>query len=121
VGELQNIVPSINWTLYFHIVFNEYILLDEPIVVLYADKYIGALESLIRQFDTRALTSYCLWRVIASLVPDLSKSFREAHYELVRLTQGAAPHGIGSHCLLNRADEAFAQPMTYLYLKISIG
>ncbi|CAF0755640.1 unnamed protein product [Rotaria sordida] len=117
VGELQNIVPSINWTLYFHIVFNEYILLDEPIVVLYADKYIGALESLIRQFDTRALTSYCLWRVIASLVPDLSKSFREAHYELVRLTQGAAPHGIGSHCLLNRADEAFAQPMTYLYLK----
>jgi hypothetical protein len=25
--------------------------------------------------------------VIASLVPDLSKSFREAHYELARLTQ----------------------------------
>ena len=35
----------------------------------------------------RAMTSYCLWRVIASLVPDLSKTFREAHYELARLTQ----------------------------------
>jgi hypothetical protein len=35
----------------------------------------------------RTLTSYSLWRVIASLVPDLSKTFREAHYELARLTQ----------------------------------
>jgi hypothetical protein len=26
-------------------------------------------------------------------------------------------NGIGSHCLLNRADETFAQAMTYLYLK----
>ncbi len=33
------------------------------------------------------LTSYSLWRVIASLVPDMSKNFREAHYELARLTQ----------------------------------
>lgn len=33
------------------------------------------------------MTSYCLWRVIASLVPDMSKIFREAHYELARLTQ----------------------------------
>ena len=33
------------------------------------------------------MTSYCLWRVIASLVPDMSKVFREAHYELARLTQ----------------------------------
>jgi hypothetical protein len=35
----------------------------------------------------RTMTSYCVWRVIASLVPDLSKNFREAHYELARLTQ----------------------------------
>ena len=33
------------------------------------------------------MTGYALWRVIASLVPDLSKPFREAHYELARLTQ----------------------------------
>lgn len=26
-------------------------------------------------------------------------------------------NGLGSHCLLNRADETFAQAMTYLYLK----
>ena len=73
--------------------------------------------------------------MIASLVPDLGKSFREAHYELARMTQvrfhtnkfsissiiwrfqGAALHGIGPHCLSNRADETFGQAMTYLYLK----
>ena len=33
------------------------------------------------------MAGYCLWRAIASLVPDLSKNFREAHYELARLTQ----------------------------------
>ena len=38
-------------------------------------------------FMIRTLTGYSLWRVIASLVPDMSKSFREAHYELARLTQ----------------------------------
>ncbi|CAF4845836.1 unnamed protein product, partial [Rotaria magnacalcarata] len=117
VRDLQNMAPSINWTEYFHIVFKEYIPLDERIIVLYASKYIEDLEKLIRQYDSRTIMSYCLWRVIASLVPDMSKNFREAHLELVRYTQGGVPHGIGSHCLLNRADEAFAQPMTYLYLK----
>ncbi|CAF0910418.1 unnamed protein product [Adineta steineri] len=117
VGELQNMVSSINWTVYFNIVFKEFIPLDEPVVVLYASQYMEDLERLIRRFDTRTMTSYCLWRFIASLVPDLSKTFREAHYELARLTQGAALNGIGSHCLLNRADETFAQAMTYLYLK----
>ncbi len=38
-------------------------------------------------FMIRTLTGYGLWRVIASLVPDMSKNFREAHYELARLTQ----------------------------------
>jgi len=38
-------------------------------------------------FMISTLTSYSLWRVIASLVPDMSKNFREAHYELARLTQ----------------------------------
>lgn len=42
-----------NWTGYFHIVFKEFIPLDEPIVVLYASKYIEDLERLIQQFDTR--------------------------------------------------------------------
>lgn len=37
------------------------------------------------------MTGYCLWRAIASLVPDLSKNFREAHYELARLTQVREP------------------------------
>jgi len=46
-------VPSINWTIYFHIVFKEFIPLDEPIVVLYASKYMEDLERLIRRFDTR--------------------------------------------------------------------
>lgn len=36
---------------------------------------------------SRTLTGYSLWRMIASLVPDLGKTFREAHYELARLTQ----------------------------------
>jgi hypothetical protein len=53
VGELQNMVSSINWTIYFHIVFKEFIPLDEPVVVLYASKYIEDLERLIRRFDTR--------------------------------------------------------------------
>jgi len=38
-------------------------------------------------FTISTMTSYCLWRVIASLAPDLSKNFREAHQELARLTQ----------------------------------
>lgn len=33
------------------------------------------------------ITSYCLWRAIASLVPDMSKTFREVHLELIRYTQ----------------------------------
>ena len=37
------------------------------------------------------LTGYSLWRMIASLVPDLGKTFREAHYELARLTQVRFP------------------------------
>lgn len=53
VGELQNMVSSVNWTVYFHIVFKEFISLDEPVVVLYASKYMDDLERLIRQFDTR--------------------------------------------------------------------
>lgn len=117
LGDLQKLVAPINWTTYFSLVFKEIIPLDEPIVVAYASDYLKHLDALIRRFDTRTMTSYCLWRVIASLVPDMSKIFREAHYELARLTQGAALNGIGSHCLLNRADETFAQAMTYLYLK----
>ena len=35
----------------------------------------------------RILTAYSLWRVIANLVPDLTKDFREAHHELARQTQ----------------------------------
>jgi hypothetical protein len=46
-------VSSINWTIYFNIVFKEFISLDEPIVVLYASKYMEDLERLIRRFDTR--------------------------------------------------------------------
>jgi hypothetical protein len=46
-------VPSINWTIYFHIVFKEFIPPDEQIVVLYASQYTEELERLIRSFDTR--------------------------------------------------------------------
>jgi hypothetical protein len=53
VGELQNMVPSVNWATYFLIVFKESIPLDERIVVLYASKYMDDLEQLIRRFDTR--------------------------------------------------------------------
>ena len=53
VGELQNLVPPINWTTYFSIVFKEMIPLDEPIVVLYASDYLKHLDLLIRRFDTR--------------------------------------------------------------------
>jgi hypothetical protein len=53
VGQLQNMIPSINWTIYFHIILKEFIPLDEPIVVLYASKYMEDLEQLIRRFDTR--------------------------------------------------------------------
>jgi hypothetical protein len=53
VGELQTMVPSLNWTIYFHIVFKEYIPLDEPVVVLYASQYMKDLERLIHRFDAR--------------------------------------------------------------------
>ena len=53
VGELQQMIKSINWTVYFHIVFKEYIPLDESIVVLYASQYMEDLERLIRRFDIR--------------------------------------------------------------------
>jgi hypothetical protein len=53
VGDLQNMVPAINWTIYFNIVFKEFIPLDEQIVVLYASKYMEELEKLVRRFDTR--------------------------------------------------------------------
>lgn len=53
VRELQQMVSSINWTVYFHIIFKEYIPLDESIVVLYASKYMEDLERLIRRFDAR--------------------------------------------------------------------
>lgn len=46
-------VAPINWTVYFSIVFNEIIPLDEPIVVLYASDYLKQLDVLIRRFDTR--------------------------------------------------------------------
>lgn len=46
-------VKSINWTTYFHIVFKEIIPLNEPIVVLYASKYMEDVEKLIERFDTR--------------------------------------------------------------------
>ncbi len=55
VRELEQMVSFINWTIYFHIVFKETIPLDEPIVVLYASKYMEDLQRLIRQFDIR----YC--------------------------------------------------------------
>lgn len=46
-------IPSINWTSYFHIIFKEIIPPDEQIVVLYASEYMAELEQLIRSFDTR--------------------------------------------------------------------
>jgi len=53
VGQLQTMVPSINWTSYFHLIFQEFIPLDEPIIVLYASKYMENLDKFIRKFDIR--------------------------------------------------------------------
>ncbi|CAF0963262.1 unnamed protein product, partial [Didymodactylos carnosus] len=117
IEQLQLMVPSINWSVYFYHVFKEKIPSHEQIIVLYATDYMKELERLLKLFDIRTFTNYGLWRVIANLVPDMSKNFREYHHELARLTQGAALNGIGSHCLLNRADETFAIAMTYIYLK----
>ncbi|KAL3268210.1 hypothetical protein HHI36_007334 [Cryptolaemus montrouzieri] len=87
VGELQRVVPQINWLKYFNSFLGITITEREPIVV-YGLSYFMELGRILETTDTRIIHNYILWRFVMSISSHMIGDYQKERVEFRKILQG---------------------------------
>ncbi|XP_045474405.1 neprilysin-1-like isoform X2 [Harmonia axyridis] len=87
VGELQQLVPQIDWLKYFNSFLGTTIDEREPIVV-YGLSYFIELGRILEETDSRIIHNYILWRFVMSISSHMIGDYQKERVEFRKILQG---------------------------------
>ncbi|XP_044753111.1 neprilysin-1 isoform X2 [Coccinella septempunctata] len=87
VGELQQLVPQIDWLKYFNSFLGITIDEKEPIVV-YGLSYFAELGSILEKTNSRIIHNYILWRFVMSISSHMIGDYQKERVEFRKILQG---------------------------------
>ncbi|KAK9881775.1 hypothetical protein WA026_017293 [Henosepilachna vigintioctopunctata] len=87
VGELQLLVPQIDWLKYLNSFLGTTITSEEPIVV-YGLSYFVELGKILENTNTRTIHNYIFWRFVMSLSSHMIGDYQKERVEFRKILQG---------------------------------
>ncbi|KAM4651637.1 endothelin-converting enzyme 1 isoform 2-T2 [Discoglossus pictus] len=87
-GELQHLVPVIDWMPFLQTVFHPVELNESEPVVVYAKEYLVDVSSLINVTDKRILNNYMMWNLVRKASSFLDQRFQDADEKFIEVMYG---------------------------------
>ncbi|EDO41501.1 predicted protein [Nematostella vectensis] len=116
VEDLQQLAPAIPWMDYMNNLFSTPVGHDEPVVV-YTPTFLKSMSDLVIRTDRRILANYMVWHLIKPLTTELSKPYREAALDLMRVEMGVESGAPTWKSCVTKTDTVLGYATGHLYVK----
>lgn len=120
IAKLQKLCPEIPWLAFYQNQFKNIpktAIQETEEVVVYATRYLEVLSPVIANASNTLLNNYMVWRVVSSMAPLLSKEFRDAHEELIKVLTGSKKaEDLWKRCI-GETDDAIGMALGSLFIE----